>query len=79
MHRILAYPNGLTAREWEMVCLLANGHSNNAIAKRLGVTINTVKKTLTSSYGKLKVRNRVEATRKFLECEKAGYPVCNCI
>jgi DNA-binding NarL/FixJ family response regulator len=49
---------------------LAKGHSNSAIAKRLGVTTDTVKKTLTSSYGKLKARNRVEAARKFLESER---------
>ena len=51
----------LTQREQEVLYLLAQGASNEEIAKRLYVTIATVKAHLTSIFEKLKVASRTQA------------------
>jgi DNA-binding NarL/FixJ family response regulator len=48
----------LTSREAEAVALLRRGLTNQAIAERLGVSINTVKKHLVSAYDKCGIRSR---------------------
>ena len=48
----------LTSREAEAVALLRQGLTNQAIAERLGVSINTVKKHLASAYDKWGIRSR---------------------
>ena len=63
-----ATPNGtglsvLTRRELEILALVAEGHSNSAIAKRLWVTEQTVKFHLSNIYRKLDVANRTAASR----------------
>jgi DNA-binding NarL/FixJ family response regulator len=50
----------LTAREEQVVSLVADGAGNRAIAKQLGIKENTVKKSLMRIYDKLGVSNRVE-------------------
>jgi DNA-binding NarL/FixJ family response regulator len=50
----------LTARENQVVSLVAEGLGNRAIAKRLAVTENTVKKSLLHIFDKLGISNRVE-------------------
>ena len=50
----------LTAREEQVVSLVADGAGNRAIAKQLGIKENTVKKSLMRIYDKLGVCNRVE-------------------
>ncbi len=50
----------LTAREEQVVSLVAEGAGNRAIAKQLGIKENTVKKSLMRIYDKLGVSNRVE-------------------
>jgi DNA-binding NarL/FixJ family response regulator len=50
----------LTARENQVVSLVAEGAGNREIARRLGITENTVKKSLLRIYDKLGVSNRVE-------------------
>jgi DNA-binding CsgD family transcriptional regulator len=55
---------GITARECEVLDLLARGHSNREIAERLFVSPNTVKTHLASLYGKLEVSRRTQAIDK---------------
>jgi HD-GYP domain-containing protein (c-di-GMP phosphodiesterase class II) len=54
-------PAGLTARELEVVVLLARGHSNPTIARRLGVSRKTVNAHLEHVYVKLGVSTRTQA------------------
>ena len=56
----------LTARETEVLTLLADGLSNKAIASRLGVSDETVKFHLTAIFGKLHASNRTDAVRQAL-------------
>jgi pimeloyl-ACP methyl ester carboxylesterase len=51
----------LTAREGEVLDLLARGHDNDGIAVKLGITEKTVRNHLTRIYEKLMVRRRGEA------------------
>ncbi len=51
----------LTWREMEVLALLAKGHSNQWIAKKLGVSVFTVNNHLQSIYNKIGVNNRVAA------------------
>jgi DNA-binding NarL/FixJ family response regulator len=53
----------LTPREREILRLVAEGHSNAALAKMLWVTQQTVKFHLSNVYRKLGVSNRTEAAR----------------
>src|SRR6516162_3831818 len=56
---------GLSARERDILELLAEGHPNKQIAARLGLTENTVRWHLWHVYNKLHVRSRTEAVLKF--------------
>lgn len=56
-------PNGLTRREIEVLMLLADGHSNRAIAEALVVSLRTVERHIGSIYGKAGIRGRADATR----------------
>lgn len=51
----------LTPREYEILCELAEGHSNKAIAKKLGISDGTVKLHVKAILRKLGVHSRVEA------------------
>lgn len=53
---------GLSAREIEVLRLLAGGESNGQIAARLGISINTVERHVGNVYRKLDARGRAEAT-----------------
>ncbi|MEA2358410.1 MAG: hypothetical protein QOI62_1670 [Solirubrobacteraceae bacterium] len=52
----------LTLREKEILGLVAEGHTNGQIARRLWVTEQTVKFHLSNTYRKLGVANRTEAS-----------------
>lgn len=54
-------PLPLTPREIEVLCLLAQGLDNDAIAQRLVVTKRTVQNHVSNIYGKLEVTSRTEA------------------
>jgi DNA-binding NarL/FixJ family response regulator len=56
-------PPALSERQHEVLNLLALGSSNDEIAARLFISRNTVKFHLREIYGRLGVRNRVEAAR----------------
>ena len=51
----------LTVRELEVLLLICQGFSNQAIAEKLVVTLSTVKKHNYSIFGKLGVSNRAQA------------------
>ena len=55
---------GLTARECEILEMLASGQSNKELARTLGISPNTVKTHLARLYGKLEVQKRVQAIEK---------------
>jgi DNA-binding CsgD family transcriptional regulator len=56
----------LTPRQWELLRLLAAGHTNTQIARRLGISEGTVRTHLENIYEKLHVSSRTAAvTRAF--------------
>ncbi len=54
-------PSALTAREHELLVLLADGHSYKTAAKQLGLAIDTVRFYIRSIYDKLHVHSKSEA------------------
>jgi DNA-binding CsgD family transcriptional regulator len=62
----------LTPREIEILALAAAGEPTAAIAVRLSISENTVKGHLTHVYAKTGSRNRVQATRYYLDHHAAG-------
>jgi LuxR family maltose regulon positive regulatory protein len=57
----------LTEREREVVCLAAEGLSNEQIGQQLSLALGTVKWHLHNIYEKLEVRNRTQAIRRARE------------
>jgi DNA-binding NarL/FixJ family response regulator len=57
-----ALPDGLTAREAELLALLAAGRTNHEIADALVLSVKTVERHLTNAYTKIGARNRADAT-----------------
>jgi DNA-binding NarL/FixJ family response regulator len=55
----------LTAREQEVLELLAKGYSNKEIASRLSVSVPAIRWHLTHIYQKLHVQSRTQAVSKF--------------
>ena len=55
---------GLTARENEVLLLLAKGMNRDAIAAKLFISPETVKMHVKNIYKKLKAKNKVEALIK---------------
>lgn len=58
----------LTPRELEVLCLLAQGLDNAAIAQELVVTRRTVQNHISNIYGKLNVASRTEAALLAIRC-----------
>ncbi len=56
-------PDGLTAREAEVLSLVAEGMRNAEIARRLQVSTATVKTHINNLFAKTGVRDRAEAMR----------------
>ncbi|MEI9902648.1 MAG: LuxR C-terminal-related transcriptional regulator [Asticcacaulis sp.] len=55
---------GISARESEVLDLLAAGHANKEIARRLGISPNTVKTHVASLLAKLEATRRTQAISK---------------
>ena len=56
----------LTPRETEILTLIGQGFSNKAIARRLGISVHTVKFHIEAMFGKLDATSRAEAVAKGL-------------
>jgi DNA-binding NarL/FixJ family response regulator len=57
----------LTPRQREILALVARGLSSPDIAAQLGISPGTVKAHLTAIYRTIGARNRVQATRYYLD------------
>jgi DNA-binding NarL/FixJ family response regulator len=57
----------LTAREREVLTLVAEGCADKEICARLGLTRSTVKNHLTAIYDKWRVRSRTQAALRFVK------------
>ena len=51
----------LSARELEVLALIAAGHSNEEIASKLIISVKTAKRHISNIYGKLGVKSRTQA------------------
>lgn len=58
---------GISKREHEVLELMAHGHSNQEIAEKLYVSVNTVKTHLANLFLKLEVSRRTQAIQKAKE------------
>ena len=58
---------GISKREHEVLELMAHGHSNQEIADKLFVSVNTVKTHLSNLFLKLEVSRRTQAIQKAKE------------
>lgn len=67
----LVYPHGLTAREVDVLRLVAKGMTDTQVAEALVISPRTVNTHLTSIYSKIGVSSRSEATRYALEHQLA--------
>ena len=63
----IAYPDGLTAREVDVLRLVAQGLADAQIAGQLVISPRTVNSHLTSIYSKIQVSSRAAATRYAME------------
>lgn len=63
----IAYSDGLTPREREVLCLLAQGMSSALIAEQLVISQVTVNSHIRTIYSKLSISSRSAATRYALE------------
>ena len=54
----------LTPRQWELLRLVAAGHTNTQIARQLGVAEGTVRIHLANAYQRLGVSNRTAAVAR---------------
>ena len=68
------YPEGLTARETEVLGLLAGGKTNKEIASELVLSASTVQRHVANVYAKIGARGRAEATAYALSRGIAGGP-----
>ena len=59
--RTAAYPDGLTKREVEVLCLITLGRSNPQIAQELVISLNTVARHVSNILNKTGTANRAEA------------------
>lgn len=74
MLRPPAYPDGLTAREVDVLQLVTQGLTDAQIATQLVISPRTVQGHLRSIYSKIQVTSRAAATRYALEHRLAGNP-----
>jgi DNA-binding CsgD family transcriptional regulator len=67
-------PAGLTAREAEVLRLVAQGRTNREIAEELFLSVATVERHITNIYGKIDARGRADATAYAFTHGLAGEP-----
>jgi DNA-binding NarL/FixJ family response regulator len=61
----------LTVREREVLHVLAGGHPNTEIARRLGTSEKTIRNHLSNIFTKIQVADRTQAV---IRAREAGYP-----
>lgn len=59
--------SGISSREYEVLELLAQGYSNQEIAEKLFVSLNTIKTHIASIFLKLDVKRRTQAVQRAKE------------
>jgi DNA-binding CsgD family transcriptional regulator len=64
LHARRAATRSLTARQRELLQLVAAGHTNRVIARQLGLSPGTVRKHLENTFARLDVASRTEAIAK---------------
>ncbi|HEX5495520.1 MAG TPA: LuxR C-terminal-related transcriptional regulator [Mycobacteriales bacterium] len=69
-----AGPMGLSAREWETLALVGQGHSTRRIAELLGLTRNTTETYVKQAMSKLGARTRTEAAVRAAALAGSGTP-----
>ena len=62
----MAWQKGLSDREVEVSCLVAEGFSNGKVAETLGISYAKVKTHLRNIYSKVNVKDRTNLTIKVL-------------
>jgi DNA-binding NarL/FixJ family response regulator len=67
-----AHTANLSARETEVIELLAHGYSDKEIAERLQISFTTVRSHVAHIFEKLHVRSRVEAATRFVGSSKVS-------
>lgn len=67
MPRWRAYSHTLTKREWEVLCLIARGKSDEQIRKALGLAYDTERQHVESIFCKLGVHKRSQAADWYWE------------
>ena len=55
-------PSKVTERQWQVLCLLAQGETNREIGQALVISERTVQRHVANIYDKIGARNRSEAT-----------------
>lgn len=60
---------GISPREYEVLQLIAEGHTNQEIADQLFISLNTVKTHSSNLFSKLDVKRRTQAVQKAKELE----------
>lgn len=59
--------SGISQREYEVLALMAEGYSNQEIADRLFLSLNTIKTHTSNLFNKLDVKRRTQAVQKAKE------------
>lgn len=70
-------PSPLSDREYELLLLIKQGHSNNGIAEQLEITLNTVKTHLSNLFTKLDAHKRTDALYRVEQLVKGKGPLGN--
>lgn len=71
--------SSLTAREREVLALLATGAGNTAVAQQLGVAPKTVRNLVSAIVVKLRVADRAEAIRRATDAGLVAAPAPRCV
>jgi DNA-binding NarL/FixJ family response regulator len=65
-------PRGLSPRHRQILALIAQGRSNEEIARDLNLSPNTIKFHIRALYSRMGVRNRVEAANQYAQMTSGG-------
>jgi DNA-binding NarL/FixJ family response regulator len=65
----------LSARQRDVLALVAAGRSNGEIARELTITVNTVKFHVRTIFRELGIHNRVEASRVWADMQGRAHPI----